>query len=93
MFKRLSVFLVLGLAAATQSQAAGLPVPTVEYSADRIIESEAGTFSGKVYSARDRERMETNMGDMQSVMILRRDKQIGWMLMPMQKAYQQVDFA
>ena len=82
MFKRLSVFLAFSLAAVAQVHGAGLPVPTVEYSADRVIESEAGTFTGKVYSARDRERMETEMGGMRSVMILRRDKQIGWMLMP-----------
>jgi hypothetical protein len=30
---------------------------------------------------------------MQTVMILRRDKQLGWMLMPAQKMYQQVDLA
>lgn len=93
MFKRLSILFSLGLAMSIQSQAASLPVPTVEYSADRLIESDAGTFNGKVYSARDRERTEMHMGDMKTVMILRRDKQIGWMLMPMQKMYQQMDFA
>ncbi|HKE94413.1 MAG TPA: DUF4412 domain-containing protein [Povalibacter sp.] len=93
MFKRLLILFSLGLAIALRSQAAGLPVPTVEYSADRIIESDAGTISGKVYAAKDRERTETNMGGMQSVMILRRDRQLGWMLMPMQKMYQQLDFA
>jgi Domain of unknown function (DUF4412) len=30
---------------------------------------------------------------MQSVMILRRDKQLGWMLMPAQKMYMTMDFA
>lgn len=93
MFKRLSILFSLSLAAAVTSHAAGLPVPTVEYSADRVIESETGTFNGKVYAAKDRERTEMHMGDMQTVMILRRDKQIGWMLMPMQKMYQQMDFA
>ena len=33
------------------------------------------------------------MQGMQSVMILRRDRQIGWMLMPAQKMYQEMDFA
>ncbi len=93
MFKRLAILLSLSLGMAIHANAAGLPVPTVEYSADRVIESEAGDFTGKIYSAKDRERAEMNMGEMQSVMILRRDKQIGWMLMPMQKAYSEMDFA
>ena len=75
------------------AHAASLPVPTVEYSADRTIESDAGTFTGKVYVAKNRERTETSMGGMQSVTILRRDKQVAWMLMPAQHMYNQMDFA
>jgi hypothetical protein len=93
MFKRISILFSLSLGAVLQSHAAGLPAPTVEYSADRLIESDAGTFNGKVYSAKDRERTEMHMGDMQTVMILRRDKQVGWMLMPMMKSYQEMDLA
>lgn len=94
MFSRLSVLLCLGVMAfAGKSVAAGLPVPTVEYSADRVVETEAGTFTGKVYSAQGKERSETDMGGMQSVMILRRDKELGWMLMPAHKMYQQLDLA
>ena len=92
MFTRLSTLLVLALSA-TAAHAAGLPAPTVEYSADRVIETEAGTFNGKVYAAKDKERTEMHVGDMKTVMILRRDKQLGWSLMPMQKMYQQIDFA
>jgi hypothetical protein len=73
--------------------AATLPAPSVEYSADRVIETTSGTFTGKVFSAKDKERAEMNMGGMQSVMILRRDKQLGWMLMPAQKMYMTMDFA
>jgi len=73
--------------------AATLPVPSVEYSADRMVETDSGSFEGKVYSAKDRERAETTMQGMQTVMILRRDKQLGWMLMPTQKMYQQLDLA
>jgi len=94
MFKRLSVLFSLCVVAAGSAQATNtLPVPSVEYSADRVIESDAGTIEGKVYSSLGKERMETDMGGMRSVMILRRDKQIGWMLMPMQKMYQELDFA
>lgn len=94
MFKRLSLPVVLCAAAfAAGVHADTLPAPTVEYSADRIVESEAGTFDGKVYYAKDKERLETNMQGMQSVMILRRDEQLGWMLMPAQRMYQKLDLA
>ena len=98
MYTRWSVLACLSVslcaAALTDTaHAAALPVPTVEYSADRVVETEAGTFAGKVYSAKDKERAETSMQGMQSVMILRRDQQLGWMLMPAQKMYQQIDFA
>jgi hypothetical protein len=93
MFKQLALLTSLSLGLIAHAHAEGLPAPTVEYSADRIIESEAGSFTGKVYAARDRERTETTMGEMTSVMILRRDQQVGYMLMPMQKSYQKLDFA
>jgi len=75
------------------ARTAALPSPSVEYSADRVMETSAGTFTGKVFAAKDKERAETNMGGMQSVMILRRDKRLGWMIMPMQRMYQTLDFA
>jgi hypothetical protein len=94
MFTRFALVSALCIIAfATSAQGAGLPVPSVEYSADRIMETEAGTFEGKVYAAKDKERSETSMQGMTSVMILRRDKQLGYMLMPAQKMYQQMDFA
>jgi hypothetical protein len=95
MFMRLAATTALCFASlAAPSFAAGpLPTPTVEYSADRVIESKAGTFEGKVYAAKDKERTETSMKGMTSVMILRRDKQAGYMLMPAQKMYMTMDFA
>ena len=94
MFTRFALVSTLCLVAfAATANGAGLPVPTVEYSADRVMETEAGTFEGKVYAAKDKERSETSMRGMTSVMILRRDKQLGYMLMPTQKMYQQMDFA
>jgi hypothetical protein len=94
MFTRFALVSVLCIVAfATSAQGAGLPTPSVEYSADRVMETEAGTFEGKVYAAKDKERSETSMQGMTSVMILRRDKQLGYMLMPAQKMYQQMDFA
>jgi len=70
-----------------------LPVPTVDYSADRVLDTEKGSFSQKVYVSGGKERSEMDMGGMQSVTILRPDKQLGWRLMPMQKMYQQMDLA
>jgi hypothetical protein len=95
MFTRLVTATALCFASlATPSFAAGpLPAPTVEYSADRVIEAEVGTIEGKVYAAKDKERTETSMKGMTSVMILRRDKQVGYMLMPAQKMYMEMDFA
>ena len=93
MFTRFALVSTLCIVAfATTAQGAGLPAPTVEYSADRVMETEAGTFEGKVYAAKDKERSETSMQGMTSVMILRRDKQLGYMLMPAQKMYSQMDF-
>lgn len=75
------------------SFAATLPVPTVEYSADRVMETDKGNFTGKVYAAGDKQRTEMNMGGMRSVMIIRKDKQLGYMLMPTQNMYRQLDIA
>jgi len=84
---------ICGLSLFNAARAATLPVPSVEYSADRVMETASGTFTGKVYAAKDKERTETNVGGMQSIMILRRDKQLGWMIMPTHKMYQTMDFA
>jgi hypothetical protein len=82
--------LVIGCAAAS----AAMPPPlTVEYSADRRIESDARTIDGRVVAAPGMERSELNMGGMSAVMILRTDRKLGWMLMPAQRMYQEMDFA
>lgn len=94
MLARLSVLALLCTAAfAGSAHADGLPVPTVSYAADRLMETDAGTFDGKVYYARDMERLEMNAKGMQSVMILRRDQQQAWMLMPTQRMYQKLDLS
>lgn len=78
------------------SQAASvtqLPMPQVAYSADRTMVTEAGTFTGKVHSSFGMERAEMSAGGMSSVMILRPDRDLAWMLMPTQRMYQEMDFA
>ena len=89
----LSATLALGFAAATVDAEMPLPAPKAEYSGDRVIESAQGTFTQKVYSASGKERMEMDMGGMQSVMILRPDKKVGWMLMPAQRMYMELDLS
>ncbi len=81
------------LGSMTAARAATLPAPSVAYSADRVMETSSGTFTGKVFASEGKERSETNMGGMQSVMILRRDKQLGWLIMPAHKMYRTLDFA
>lgn len=95
MFKRLSLLGCLALSLSgciNPVDAATLPVPTVEYSADRTIETGQGTFEGKIYATKDKERTETRMQGMDSVMIVRKDQQLGYMLMPAQRMYQKLDF-
>lgn len=78
---------------ASAQELTSLPVPTVEYAADRVLETESGTFNGRVYAAKGRERGEMEAGGMRSVLILRMEEQKGWMLMPAQRMYQELDFA
>jgi outer membrane lipoprotein-sorting protein len=88
MFSRLMACIGLCLYALGGAAAEGpLPSPTVEYSADRTMESDAGTFTGKVHFTKDKERAEMQMQGMSSVTIQRRDKQLSWMLMPAQRMY------
>lgn len=94
MFQRtvLSTATLLAALATGANAQTPLPVPTVGYSADRVMETEAGTFTGTVHAMPDRDRSETTMGGMSTVIILRRDLQSGWMLMPAQKMYQELGF-
>lgn len=89
----LFVTFALVFAAASFAAETPLPVPKAEYSGDRVIESAQGTFTQKVYSASGKERMEMDMAGMQSVMILRPDKKLGWMLMPAQRMYMELDLS
>jgi hypothetical protein len=67
------------------------PTLTVEYSADRRIETDSGDMQGRVVASPKAQRNETSMQGMTTVMILRTDKKIGWLLMPAQKMYKELD--
>jgi hypothetical protein len=84
----LSLGIVFATALASVASAQSpLPLPKVEYSADRVVESSAGTVTGKFYGTPDKERAETLMGGVGTLMITRRDKEVTWNLMPIQKMY------
>lgn len=64
--------------------------PTVEYSADSIMEHDEGTMKGKVYVAPGKERREMSTGAEKMINIMRHDKKITWMLMPEDKMYMEM---
>jgi len=75
------------------AQAANLPMaPKVEYSADQTMETADATVTGKVYVTPTRERREMNMSGETMTMIVRRDKKLGWTLMPSEKMYMEISF-
>ncbi len=75
------------------AEAATPPLLTVEYSASRRIESDQGVFEGSIAAAPGMERSEMRMGQMSAVMILRNDRKLGYMVMPAQRLYQEIEFA
>jgi len=76
----LIVFIVSIFAAASFAVAAN-------YSADLESVSPVGTITSKVYVRDNLQRMEMTSGGRQSVMILRGDKKVVWMLMPENRLY------
>jgi hypothetical protein len=54
------------------------PTLSVEYSADRKIETDSGDMRGRVVATPNAQRNETSMSGMTTVMILCTDKKIGW---------------
>jgi hypothetical protein len=94
MLIRLFALLWLCLCSLAASAAADpLPVPTVDYTAEQVIESESGIFTGRVYVAAGRERAEIGTGGARSIIILRPDRRLGWRLTPAERMYQETDIA
>jgi len=62
----------------------------VEYSADQVIEAEAGAMKARVYSTPTMERREMNQGGVSMIMITRLDKKVIWNLMPEDKMYMEM---
>jgi hypothetical protein len=76
---------------AAAANAAPPPALSTGYSANRRIESDQGVIEGSIVAAPGMERSEMRMGGMSTVTILRSDRGKGWMLMPAQKMYQELD--
>jgi hypothetical protein len=62
----------------------------VEYSADTSMETADDTMIGTVYVAPGKERRESVNDGEKSVMIIRRDKKVTWMLQPEDKTYMEM---
>lgn len=61
--------------------------PAPEYSADSTMETADSVMSGTVCVAPGKERRENVMDGEKSIMIIRHDKKVVWMLMPEDKMY------
>ena len=94
--KKLSVGAALALGAALLSIESGWAVPLVEpqveYSADSTMETELITMKGRIYytPARQRNDMGAPGTDSASYMIIHRDKNVMWNVMPDAKMYMEM---
>ncbi len=78
----LSVFWFSGVASAER-----LKEPVVEYSADQKIESDQMVMKGKIYYAPGKQRMDQEMKGQKQSLILRKDKELEWRLLPERAMY------
>ena len=91
MTKRLFASLVVVVATLLPAVAAlAADRPNVEYSADQVIEAEAGVMKTRIYSTPTMERREMSQGGMNMIMIVRHDKKVIWNLMPEDKMYMEM---
>ena len=80
--------IVAGLVLTTPAIA--MDAADVEYSADSSMETADGVMKGQIYVAPGMERRESVMDGAKSVMIIRHDKKVVWMLMPDDEAYMEM---
>lgn len=80
------IFLSLGAWAAEK-----MKQPTVEYSADMVMDTGRGPTNSKVYYAQGgKERQEVSAQGSTQIMITRLDKNVQWIIMPEQKSYMEM---
>jgi hypothetical protein len=75
------------------TQAANLPEPKVEYSADSITESGDISIRSRIFYTPGKQRMEQDAGGTQTIIINRMDKNMAWVLMPAQRSYLEMSSA
>jgi hypothetical protein len=63
--------------------------PTVDYSADCVMVTEAGRVPSKVWFSRGKERREMALGSGVTTVITRPDKKVVWTLVPEVRQYQE----
>lgn len=83
-----AVIVVVGLFASTPVWAIQMSRPTVEYSADSVMQMEEGTMEQRVYVTPTKERREMTGGAGEGMTtIFRHDTKVMWQLMPSEKMY------
>lgn len=85
----LLVMAALGWCGAS-ARADAVAKPTVDYTADSIMESGGVTMKSTVYHSGAKQRRETSMGGQRQIMILRPDRGVSLVLMPQQQMYMEM---
>jgi len=61
--------------------------PKADYTADTVMETDAGTVRGRVWASGAKERRELVVDGRRHAVILRRDRGVTWILLPDQRMY------
>lgn len=72
------------------ARGAELPEPKVDYSADSLTETDQATLKATIYYTPGKERHEQGVGGLKQILIIRKDKNLVWLLMPEQKMYMEL---
>lgn len=88
---RLLFTLVAAFAVPLPLLAETMPQATVDYSADSLMEAQGMTINSRIYHSVNKDRVEMSGTGANSIIINRLDKKVGWVLMPEQKTYMEVD--
>ncbi len=90
LFLILNMIILLGFSSCA-AEDAFLQTPTVEYSADEIMEASGMTMLSKVFYSKGKIRKEQNVQGNKSIMIIRPDEEMMIMLMPDQRMYMEME--
>jgi hypothetical protein len=82
-----ALLLAVALALPAAARAQMLGDAQVAFTADRTLQLDDRTYSGKVFSKPGFQRHEQELGGMNQVIILRRDDAHGWLVLPGARSY------